>query len=210
HNAIEHPWVTKAIANAQRKVENYNFDVRKQLLEYDNVINEQRCAIYKRRSELLNSNDISIIIINIRQDVLKYLIFSDIPICVLKKKLMDDFSLYVSKNLVNTNKMVLYNILLEQQILQFNNKESIVGSKVMRRFEKYIMLQVLDDLWKEHLSAMEYLRQGIHLRGYAQKDPKQEYQKESYTMFINMLNLLKYEVISILSNVSIDELKINN
>ncbi|MCV2508694.1 MAG: preprotein translocase subunit SecA [Candidatus Lightella neohaematopini] len=210
HNAIEHPWVTKAIANAQRKVENYNFDVRKQLLEYDNVINEQRCAIYKRRSELLNADDISAIIINIRQDVLKYLIFSDIPIHTLKKKLMDDFSLCISKNLINSNKITLYNTLLEQQILKFNNKESIVGSKIMRRFEKYIMLQVLDDLWKEHLSAMDYLRQGIHLRGYAQKDPKQEYQKESYIMFINMLNLLKYEVISILSNVSIDELKINN
>ncbi|MCV2518524.1 MAG: preprotein translocase subunit SecA [Candidatus Lightella neohaematopini] len=210
HNAIEHPWVTKAIANAQRKVENYNFDIRKQLLEYDNVINEQRCAIYKRRSELLNSNDISVIIINIRQDVLKCLVFSDIPICVLKKKLINDFSLCMSKNLINTNKTVLYNILLEQQVSQFNNKESIVGSKIMRKFEKYIMLQVLDDLWKEHLSAMDYLRQGIHLRGYAQKDPKQEYQKESYTMFINMLNLLKYEVISILSNVSVDELKTNN
>ncbi|MCV2506160.1 MAG: preprotein translocase subunit SecA [Candidatus Lightella neohaematopini] len=210
HNAIEHPWVTRAIANAQRKVENYNFDIRKQLLEYDNIINEQRCAIYKRRNELLNSNDISIIIKKIRQDVLKHLIFSNIPIYTLKKTLKNDFSLCISQNLINANKTILYDMLLKQQILKFNNKESIVGSKVMRKFEKYIMLQVLDDLWKEHLSAMEYLRQGIHLRGYAQKDPKQEYQKESYTMFVNMLNLLKYEVISILSNVSINELKIDN
>ncbi|MCV2525773.1 MAG: preprotein translocase subunit SecA, partial [Candidatus Lightella neohaematopini] len=210
HNAIEHPWITKAIANAQRKVENYNFDIRRQLLEYDNVINEQRCAIYSRRSELINSDDISKIIKNIRQDVLKYLIFSNLPIHVLKKKLVDDFSLYIPKPLISANKITLYNILLKQQTLKFNNKESIVGNKVMRKFEKCIMLQVLDDLWKEHLSAMEYLRQGIHLRSYAQKDPKQEYQKESYTMFINMLNLLKYEVISIISNVSIDELNISS
>ncbi|MCV2528336.1 MAG: preprotein translocase subunit SecA [Candidatus Lightella neohaematopini] len=210
HNAIEHPWITKAIANAQRKVENYNFDIRRQLLEYDNVINEQRCAIYSRRNELINSDDISKIIKNIRQDVLKYLIFSNLPINALKKKLLDDFSLYIPKTLISANKITLYNILLKQQVLKFNNKESIVGNKVMRKFEKCIMLQVLDDLWKEHLSAMEYLRQGIHLRSYAQKDPKQEYQKESYTMFINMLNLLKYEVISIISNVSIDELNISS
>lgn len=215
--AIEHPWVTKAIANAQRKVESRNFDVRKQLLEYDDVANDQRRAIYAQRNELLDVEDISETIKSICEDVLKTILDRYIPpqsleetwdIPRLEQLLKNDFDLNmpISQWLDDEPRLhedTLRKRVLEQTLVQYQSKEKIIGSKRMRNFEKSIMLQTLDSLWKEHLAAMDYLRQGIHLRGYAQKDPKQEYKRESFAMFAAMLESLKYEVISTLSKVQV-------
>ncbi|MGL9769666.1 MAG: preprotein translocase subunit SecA [Sodalis sp. (in: enterobacteria)] len=215
--AIEHPWVTKAIANAQCKVESRNFDIRKQLLEYDDVANDQRCAIYTQRNELLDVVDISETVKNIRKDVLKTIFDTYLPtqpleeiwdVAELERRLKADFDLNIPIAQWLDNEPSLYEEtlrerVLEQMLIQYQRKEEIVGSNIMRNFEKSVMLQTLDSLWKEHLAAMDYLRQGIHLRGYAQKDPKQEYKRESFTMFTTMLESLKYEVISILSTMQV-------
>nr|NMN90605.1 protein translocase subunit secA [Brenneria salicis ATCC 15712 = DSM 30166]RBP66901.1 protein translocase subunit secA [Brenneria salicis ATCC 15712 = DSM 30166] len=215
--AIEHPWVTKAIANAQRKVESRNFDIRKQLLEYDDVANDQRRAIYTQRNELLDVSDISETINSIREDVFKVTIDSYIPPQSLEEmwdtegleqRLKNDFDLDMPIKAWLDKEPELHEETLRERIFQqaidmYQRKEAIVGSEVMRNFEKGVMLQTLDSLWKEHLAAMDYLRQGIHLRGYAQKDPKQEYKRESFSMFAAMLESLKYEVISTLSKVQV-------
>ncbi|CDH24688.1 preprotein translocase subunit SecA [Xenorhabdus bovienii] len=215
--AIEHPWVTKAIANAQRKVESRNFDIRKQLLEYDDVANDQRRAIYAQRNDLLDVSDVSETIGSIREDVFKVTIDAYIPpqsleemwdIEGLHERLVNDFDLdmpikeWLDKE-PELHEETLRERILEKAIEVYKQKEEIVSTEMMRNFEKGIMLQTLDTLWKEHLAAMDYLRQGIHLRGYAQKDPKQEYKRESFTMFANMLESLKYEVISTLSKVQV-------
>jgi preprotein translocase subunit SecA len=215
--AIEHPWVTKAIANAQRKVESRNFDIRKQLLEYDDVANDQRRAIYSQRNELLDVADISETILSIREDVMKTIIDTYIPpqsleemwdVPGLQKRLKDDFDLAMPIAEWLDNEPGLHEETLRERILaltleQYQRKEDVVGAEMLRSFEKGVMLQTLDSLWKEHLAAMDYLRQGIHLRGYAQKDPKQEYKRESFAMFAAMLESLKYEVISTLSKVQV-------
>ncbi|RLM28276.1 preprotein translocase subunit SecA [Brenneria alni] len=215
--AIEHPWVTKAIANAQRKVESRNFDIRKQLLEYDDVANDQRRAIYSQRNELLDVSDISETINSIREDVFKVTIDSYIPPQSLEEmwdtegleqRLKNDFDLDMPIKEWLDKEPELHEETLRERIFQqavevYQRKEEVVGSEVMRNFEKGVMLQTLDSLWKEHLAAMDYLRQGIHLRGYAQKDPKQEYKRESFAMFAAMLESLKYEVISTLSKVQV-------
>ncbi|PHM65184.1 preprotein translocase subunit SecA [Xenorhabdus stockiae] len=215
--AIEHPWVTKAIANAQRKVESRNFDIRKQLLEYDDVANDQRRAIYAQRNDLLDVSDVSETISSIREDVFKVTIDAYIPpqsleemwdIPGLEERLVNDFDLHLPIKEWLDQEPELHEETLRERILEkaievYKQKEEIVGAEMMRNFEKGIMLQTLDTLWKEHLAAMDYLRQGIHLRGYAQKDPKQEYKRESFAMFANMLESLKYEVISTLGKVQV-------
>ena len=215
--AIEHPWVTKAIANAQRKVESRNFDIRKQLLEYDDVANDQRRAIYTQRNELLDVSDVSETIASIREDVFKATLDSYIPpqsleemwdIPGLQQRLKTDFDLDLPIADWLEKEPQLHEETLRERILQnavevYQRKEEVVGVEMMRNFEKGVMLQTLDSLWKEHLAAMDYLRQGIHLRGYAQKDPKQEYKRESFAMFAAMLESLKYEVISTLSKVQV-------
>ncbi|WP_426576105.1 preprotein translocase subunit SecA [Xenorhabdus stockiae] len=215
--AIEHPWVTKAIANAQRKVESRNFDIRKQLLEYDDVANDQRRAIYAQRNDLLDVSDVSETISSIREDVFKVTIDAYIPpqsleemwdIPGLEERLVNDFDLHLPIKEWLDKEPELHEETLRERILEkaievYKQKEEIVGEEMMRNFEKGIMLQTLDTLWKEHLAAMDYLRQGIHLRGYAQKDPKQEYKRESFAMFANMLESLKYEVISTLGKVQV-------
>jgi preprotein translocase subunit SecA len=215
--AIEHPWVTKAIANAQRKVEGRNFDIRKQLLEYDDVANDQRRAIYSQRNELLDVADVSETIISIREDVLKTVIDNHIPpqsleemwdVPGLEKRLKDDFDLEMPiaewlDQEPGLHEETLRERILEKTLEHYLRKEEVVGTDMMRNFEKGVMLQTLDSLWKEHLAAMDYLRQGIHLRGYAQKDPKQEYKRESFAMFAAMLETLKYEVVSTLSKVQV-------
>ncbi|AUX73672.1 preprotein translocase subunit SecA [Erwinia pyrifoliae] len=215
--AIEHPWVTKAIANAQRKVESRNFDIRKQLLEYDDVANDQRRAIYSQRNELLDVSDVSDTIASIREDVYKTTIDSYIPpqsmeemwdIAGLQERLNSDFDLTLPMTewLIaepNLHEETLRERIMQQAQEQYQRKEEVVGVEMMRSFEKGVMLQTLDSLWKEHLAAMDYLRQGIHLRGYAQKDPKQEYKRESFAMFAAMLESLKYEVVSTLSKVQV-------
>ena len=182
--AIEHPWVTKAIANAQRKVESRNFDIRKQLLEYDDVANDQRRAIYSQRNELLDVSDVSETIASIREDVFKSTIDNYITpqsleeewdIQGLEERLKNDFDLEMPIAQWLDKEPELHEETLRERILenakeQYQRKEEVVGSEMMRNFEKGVMLQTLDSLWKEHLAAMDYLRQGIHLRGYAQKD----------------------------------------
>ncbi|MEP8551319.1 preprotein translocase subunit SecA [Enterobacter mori] len=215
--AIEHPWVTKAIANAQRKVESRNFDIRKQLLEYDDVANDQRRAIYTQRNELLDVSDVSETINSIREDVFKATIDAHIPpqsleemwdIEGLQERLKNDFDLELPIKEWLDKEPELHEETLRERIFEtaldvYKRKEEVVGEEMMRHFEKGVMLQTLDSLWKEHLAAMDYLRQGIHLRGYAQKDPKQEYKRESFSMFAAMLESLKYEVISTLSKVQV-------
>ncbi|WP_371188149.1 preprotein translocase subunit SecA [Thalassotalea maritima] len=215
--AIEHPWVTKSIENAQRKVEGRNFDIRKQLLEYDDVANDQRKVIYEQRNELLDEGDIGETITAIREDVINGIIDGHIPpqsleemwdISGLEERLKGDLALElpIAKWLEEDDK--LHEESLRDKILsEVNNaykaKEEQLGADVLRHFEKAVMLQTLDNLWKEHLAAMDHLRQGIHLRGYAQKNPKQEYKKESFALFSEMLDNLKYEVVSLLSKVRI-------
>ncbi|MGK2946732.1 MAG: preprotein translocase subunit SecA [Candidatus Malihini olakiniferum] len=215
--AIEHPWVTKAIANAQRKVESRNFDIRKQLLEYDDVANDQRRAIYTQRNELLDVADIREIINSIREDMFKLAIDNHIPpqsleeqwdVKGLEQRLKNDFDLELPISAWLNEEYMLHEETLRERILQqavdvYQRKEKAVGNEVMLNLEKNLMLQTLDSLWKEHLAAMDYLRQGIHLRGYAQKDPKQEYKRESFSIFAKMLESLKYEVISTLSKVKV-------
>jgi len=215
--AIEHPWVTKAIANAQKKVESRNFDIRKQLLEFDDVANDQRRAIYGQRNDLLDNHDIKETIDSIRVDVFNTLIDRYIPpqsieemwdISGLEAALKTDFDLELPIAQWLNDEPNLHEETLRERILQvgaetYQTKENSVGSEALRSFEKNVMLQTLDSLWKDHLAAMDYLRQGIHLRGYAQKDPKQEYKRESFDMFAGMLESLKYDVIGVLSRVRI-------
>lgn len=215
--AIEHPWVSRAIENAQRKVETRNFDIRKQLLEYDDVANDQRKVIYEQRNELLEDGDIGETIANIRNDVVDDTISQYIPpesleemwdVPGLEERLKADFQveLPIQQWLDEDDK--LFEEKLRDKIhadidAAYQAKVEMVGDDVMRQFEKAVMLQSLDNHWKEHLAAMDYLRQGIHLRGYAQKNPKQEYKRESFELFANMLDNLKAEVISLLSKVKV-------
>ncbi|HFE49079.1 MAG TPA: preprotein translocase subunit SecA [Chromatiaceae bacterium] len=215
--AIEHPWVSRAIENAQRKVEARNFDIRKQLLEYDDVANDQRKAVYEQRNELMDSEDISETIEALRADVVNALIDGYIPpqsieeqwdIPGLELALKEEFALDVPVHEWLEQDEDLHEETLRQRIVDeltriYKEKEALVGSEGMRQYEKGVMLQVLDTNWKEHLAAMDYLRQGIHLRGFAQKDPKQEYKREAFEMFSNMLNAIKHEVIGVLSKVEI-------
>ncbi|MFQ2029809.1 preprotein translocase subunit SecA [Aeromonas veronii] len=217
--AIEHPWVTKAIENAQRKVEGRNFDIRKSLLEFDDVANDQRKVVYEQRNELLDTNDISETIHVIRDDVYGAVIDEYIPpqsleemwdVPGLEARLKADFALDLPLQqwLAEDDKM--YEEKLRERILDeatklYAHKEELVGKEVLRNFEKAVMLQTLDGLWKEHLAAMDHLRQGIHLRGYAQKNPKQEYKRESFDLFTQMLETLKRDVVSILSRVQVQE-----
>ena len=215
--AIEHPWVTRAIENAQRKVEGRNFDIRKQLLEYDDVANDQRRVIYQQRNELMDATDISESIQGMRRDAVTQVIDAHIPPGSLDelwdiKGLMEvmerEFGQHLEIDTWLEQDKTLHEETLRERILQaieqsYADKEAIAGPEVMRHFEKAVMLQVLDHHWKEHLAAMDHLRQGIHLRGYAQKNPKQEYKREAFDMFAQMLEDIKREVIGILSRVQV-------
>ena len=215
--AIEHPWVTRAIENAQRKVEGRNFDVRKQLLEYDDVANDQRSVVYDQRNELLDEGDISETIVAIRDDVINSVISEYVPpqslaelwdLKGLEERLRGDFHIELPLQQWldeedHFHEEVLRERVLEELVKAYQEKEEMVGPEVLRRFEKSIMLQSLDQHWKEHLAAMDHLRQGIHLRGYAQKNPKQEYKKEAFELFTEMLEALKLDVVTILSKVKV-------
>lgn len=219
--SISHPFVTKSILYAQKKVENYNFDIRKQILEYDNVVNEQRCVIYKNRNFLVNIDDISIIVVNILKDVFytvinNYLLEKSLKeestILNLEDKLNNMFNLKLSFSCFLNKQFFLdksnvINIIIEKVKSNYVNKEHIIGFMDMRKLEKSIMLHTLDIFWQEHLSAMDDLRQGIHLRGYAQKNPKEEYKREAFNMFSSMLESLKYEFILLLHKINILNLR---
>ena len=215
--AIEHPLVSRAIENAQRKVEARNFDIRKQLLEFDDVANDQRKVVYEQRNELLVTEDITETVAAIRQDVVQSVLDQYIPpqsldemwdIPGLENRLRSDFALDmpIAKWLADDNK--LFEEKLKERIhdvveKSYQLKEEMVGAPVLRQFEKAVMLQSLDTHWKEHLAAMDHLRQGINLRGYAQKNPKQEYKREAFELFSTMLDQLKLDVIGVLCRVQI-------
>ncbi len=215
--AIEHSWVTRAIENAQRKVEARNFDMRKQILEYDDVANDQRKVIYQQRSELLESADITETIQAMREDVLDNTISLyisphsmeeqwDVP--ALEKILAAEFRLELPlvrwlEEDKQLNEAGLRARITEHAQLQYQAKVQTVGGEVMHHYERMIMLQSLDVHWREHLAALDHLRQGIHLRGYAQKNPKQEYKREAFELFSMMLDAIKREVTQVLMTVQV-------
>jgi preprotein translocase subunit SecA len=214
--AIEHRWITRAIENAQRKVEGRNFDIRKQLLEFDDVANEQRKVIYEQRNELLASDDVSSIIESLWDDVINTCINEFIPphsleeqwdVPGLENQLKQAFQLDLPLQTWLEDREVSEEILRERIIHAaqeaYRQKESLADTEALRQIEKTIMLRTLDNLWKDHLAAMDHLRQGIHLRGYAQKNPKQEYKRESFELFANLLEQLKLQVMSRLSSLQI-------
>ena len=215
--AMESKLLTKVIASAQAKVEAHNFDGRKNLLQYDDVANEQRKVIYEQRNYLLETDNVSPMIETIRDDVFNQIISQYVPpqsieemwdIEGLEVRLDRQFGMKLPIQHWLEDEPDLHEETLRERILniakeEYKAKEAIVGEEVMRNFEKGIVLQTLDELWKEHLSAMDYLRKGIHLRSYGQKDPKNEYKKESFAMFTEMLDLLKTNVISVLSRIQV-------
>ena len=217
--AIEHKMVSNAIEKAQRKVEGRNFDIRKQLLEYDDVANDQRKVIYNQRNELLDAEDVSGSIEALRDDVVHDLITQHIPpqsleeqwdVKGLEDKLAGELNerIPVQKWLDEDDRLdedALRERIQEAVIESYKKKEELAGAEVLRNFEKHILLRILDDKWKEHLATMDHLRQGIHLRGYAQKNPKQEYKREAFELFQQMLDDIKFDTIKILSHVQVQQ-----
>jgi preprotein translocase subunit SecA len=210
--AIEHPWVTKAIENAQRKVEAHNFDIRKNLLEFDDVANDQRKVMYAWRNELMEAEDVSAPLENMRDEVLKQVIDPYIPprsleeqwnVAGLEEALAKEFGLQLPVRAWLDADPNLHEEPLRERIHTeleqvYARKEAQVGAPWMRQFEKAVLLQVLDTHWREHLAAMDYLRQGIHLRGYAQKNPKQEYKREAFEMFQALVQRIHQEAVGFL------------
>ena len=211
--AIEHRWVTKSIERAQRKVEGHNFDIRKNLLEYDDVANDQRQVIYRQRDELMAAEDISETVLAMREEVVDDLVEQFIPTEAVEEQwdpegleaaLRGEFAseqpvaqwLAEDQNLDGEG---LKTRLLDKLAEDYAEKTAQVGEAMMRRFEKQMMLLTLDHLWKEHLQAMDQLRQGIHLRAYAQKQPKQEYKRESFELFQGLLDGIRRDVTRLLA-----------
>lgn len=215
--AIEHSWVTRAIENAQRKVEARNFDMRKQILEYDDVANDQRKVIYQQRNELLESEDISETIAAMREGVMADLVAEYIPpgsmeeqwdVPGLEKALAAEYQLQlpVAQWLEQDKQLDEDGVrqrVAEAARQQYQAKVDTVGGEAMHGYERIVMLQSLDQHWREHLAALDHLRQGIHLRGYAQKNPKQEYKREAFELFAAMLESIKRDVTQTLMNVQI-------
>ncbi|MDG9929914.1 MULTISPECIES: preprotein translocase subunit SecA [Pseudomonas] len=215
--AIEHRMVTNAIEKAQRKVEGRNFDMRKQLLEYDDVANEQRKVIYHMRNSLLAADNIGDTIVEFREEMLNATINTHLPpqslpeqwdIAGLEAALHSDFGLRLPIQQWLDEDEKLYEETLREKILAeltaaYAEKEELAGAEALRTFEKQMLLRVLDDLWKDHLATMDHLRHGIHLRGYAQKNPKQEYKRESFTLFQELLDSIKRDTIRVLSHVQV-------
>ncbi|MGY6586795.1 MAG: preprotein translocase subunit SecA [Wenzhouxiangella sp.] len=215
--AIEHPWVSKAIENAQRKVEAHNFDLRKHLLDFDDVANDQRRVIYSQRNELMEAEDVRDTIESIREETFDNLISRFIPpqsidelwdVDGLEKALEGDFGIEVpirewleaDDDLDETG---LREKIFERVEAHYQAKEDMIGEKTMRQFEKALMLSILDQQWKEHLASMDYLRKGINLRSFAQKKPQQEYKREGFEMFTAMLDSMKHETMRALARVQI-------
>jgi preprotein translocase subunit SecA len=215
--AIEHPWVTRSIESAQRKVEGRNFDIRKEILAYDDVANDQRKVVYSQRNELMAAEEVSDIITAIRADIINDAITQYIPPKTMEEQWdVKGLEAYLHQELRldipvvdmldkdhSLNEPKLRQLIVERAKQEYEEKAATIGVDVIRHFEKSVMLQVLDNSWKEHLAAMDQLRQGIHLRGYGQKDPKQEYKREAFEMFNSLLNHIKEEVVMILAKVQV-------
>lgn len=219
--SIEHPWVSRAIENAQRKVEAHNFDIRKHLLEYDDVANDQRKVVYEQRRDLMQTEDISDNLAAIREDVTEIVISEYLPAGSVEEQweiggvtqaFENEFGLSLPVQQWLDDEQNVAEEEVRERIHQrmatlYKEKEDRVGAEIMRRLEKDIMLKVLDNRWKEHLAAMDYLRQGIGLRGYAQKNPQQEYKREGFSMFQQMLEQIKHEAISLISRAELPTLE---
>lgn len=216
-DAIEHRMINRAIENAQRKVEGHNFDIRKQLLEFDDVANDQRKVIYELRTDLMKAKDIGDYIAGYRNEVIETLFHSYVPpqsmeeqwdIPGLEQQLQQEFDVTLPiqqwlEQDTHLDAEHLIQKIRESISAVYAAKEASVGSEVLRQVEKSVLLQTLDTHWKEHLAAMDHLRQGIHLRGYAQKNPKQEYKRESFELFKQMLESIKLQTIRVLSTINI-------
>ena len=215
--AIEAGIVTRSIESAQRKVEARNFDVRKQLLEYDDVANDQRKVIYEQRNNILDAADLSEVIAAMREDSFTDLVRQYVPpesveeqwnLPALEKALQDDWQMPLSlRALVEGSQSITDDEILEKVVQSahaiFNAKVELVGRENFTQFERAVLLQSFDSNWRDHLSALDYLRQGIHLRGYAQKQPKQEYKREAFELFRQMIDMVKNEVTKILMTVQV-------
>ncbi|WP_144371012.1 preprotein translocase subunit SecA [Vogesella urethralis] len=215
--AIEHPWVSRSIENAQRKVEGRNFDIRKQLLEYDDVANDQRKVIYQQRNEILEDQDVAAIITHMREGVLGDVVDLHMPpdsmeeqwdLAGLERTLEAEFQLQapVAEWIKAEQTLDIPDIkqrILDMAAASYQTKVDLAGEEAMRQFEHGLVLQMLDNHWREHLAAMDHLRQGIHLRGYAQKNPKQEYKREAFELFSDMLDRVKRGVVSVLMTVQV-------
>ncbi|MEE9304521.1 MAG: preprotein translocase subunit SecA [Thiotrichaceae bacterium] len=217
--AIEAGLVNKSIENAQRKVEAHNFDIRKNLLEYDDVANDQRKVVYEQRSDLLEADDINETIESLRIDVINNLISQHIQpgsiddqwdVAGLTKTLADELGIDMDIQAMLDADDSLHEETLREHILEitkqiFDLKETQIGSEGMRQLERNIMLHVLDTHWKEHLAGMDHLRQAVGLRGYAQKNPKQEYKREGFEMFESLLDKIKHDVVVFLLRVEVQQ-----
>jgi preprotein translocase subunit SecA len=215
--AIESSWVSRSIESAQRKVEAHNFDIRKQLLEYDDVANDQRKVIYQQRNELLESADVSETITSLRQGVVSDIFRAHIPpesveeqwdVLGLEKALAAELQFSVPvKSWLDADASLDDQALLERAVAEvdrlYREKFSLAPSESLHAYERWVMLTSLDQHWREHLAALDHLRQGIHLRGYAQKNPKQEYKREAFELFAGMLESVKLEVTKTLTAVQI-------
>ncbi len=216
--AIEHGLLTRQIEGAQRKVEGRNFDIRKQLLEYDDVANDQRKVIYHQRNDILESEGVSEMAREFRGEVIADLVDAHIPpdsmeemwdISGLERTLAADFNVHVSiADWLKADKTLDNQDIKEKLVADieaaYQEKTDLVGAEAMKGFERNVLLQIVDSNWREHLAAMDYLRQGIHLRGYAQKNPKQEYKREAFDMFQNLWESIKRTVSTVLISVQIE------
>ena len=215
---LEDRMITRQIEKVQRKVEQHNFDIRKNLLEFDDVANDQRKVIYAQRDELMESTDVSDTIKDIRDDVVVAVARRFVPaesideqwdLAGLDRELENEFGLkfevkdWVDRQSSDVDDHAIVAYVRDEAANYFAAKEAEVGHDVMRQLEKHIMLSVVDNAWKEHLASMDYLRQGIYLRGYAQKQPKQEFKRESFELFSTMLDRIKLEVIQMLARVRV-------
>ena len=220
-DAIENAWVTRSIENAQRKVEGHNFDIRKNLLEYDDVANEQRKVIYQQRNDFLEAENIGEVVTAMREGVMEELVYEHIPdgaledqwdVPGLEEKLSKDFNLtvpiqtWLDEDHAMTNEIVAKKLtdIAEEAYL---DKENKYGKENIRKLEQDLMLQILDSHWKDHLAAMDYMRNSINLRSYAQKNPKQEYKRESFEMFSMLMERVRYDSISLFMRMELQGLE---
>jgi len=214
---IEHPIVNRSIAKAQNRVESRNFDIRKQLLEYDDVANDQRRVIYQQRNELLEGDDIADTIRNMVRGQVDDTAKLHVPpesveeqwdIPALTSVLAGEYQIDAPAAQWMKDDADLTDETMRERIVdlaeaRWRERENHVGPELMRQFERSLMLQTLDHHWRDHLAALDHLRQGIHLRGYAQKNPKQEYKREAFELFSDMLDRIKQDVVKVVLTVTV-------
>jgi preprotein translocase subunit SecA len=216
-DALEDRMISRQIEKAQRKVEQHNFDIRKHLLEFDDVANDQRKVIYRQRDELLDGEEVQATVADIREDVVQSMVRAYVPdesiddqwdLAGLDRELESELGLsldlksWIEQQHEVDAKMILEHVRGAVNEL-FQAKEAQIGAETMRQLEKHIMLTVVDNAWKDHLASMDYLRQGIYLVGYEQQDPKQEFKREAFKLFSGMLERIKGEVIQMLARIRI-------